>query len=924
MFINENGYLTENAASSFDETFKLYAKWAPAGQPVTIAAGTGVSNVFLSTSDNETSGDPSGTSYPEGVTVYAYVDLKPGYIPVAAWHKIEGADTIYRLPTSHVMDDQAYNFSTHAAAGKYTYNITYGLDGGSLEEDNPATYNVETESFTLNNPTKTGYTFLGWTGSNGDTPQTVVTIPLGSVGDKTYNANFSLNEYSITYDLNGGTVSGENPEEYSIESADFSLINPTKNGYTFKGWSGTGLDGDENQNVAISHTDTGDKEFTANWILDEYSISYILNGGTVETANPATYNVETATFTLNNPTKEGYTFLGWSGTDIADKSTSVTIEQGSVGNREYVANWQAVTTNVTLSQQGGSGGTTNITATYGEPMPNISIPAKSDRTFIGYFTASQEGTKYYNGDGTSAKNWDKTNASTTLYARYIPNLHVNEVTGTNYTWDGNEHSFSTILVQYTDDENVTHTLYDNEYQIRFSNDGGETYTLSEKPTFSSVGTHTIYYEVSAENLATLHGTIEISIGKADSDITKAPVAKSGLKYTGSDLELVTAGEVNYGDMIYAVSETDAVPELDKFSKSVPEAKLVGTYYVFYAANGDDNHNPIAPSIDNKVVVTISEVDKEGLSSLITTVDAYLATITEKYPEIASALKTVRDEAYNDYAVVKDVSETQITAEIAKLEEALGNAKVDIVELLISNIGTVTFPDSEDAIEEARAAYSALDGKLQAEVENYSTLTTADATYADLASKRTDDATSVSIQTNDGTAIDENINLKVEIRTSVKAQEGSTEYQNIQSKLAADEVISNVYDIKLVRMDGDVETEIQPSDIKEGMKIIVHIKVPTGLDVSGLKLLHIHSENDISFVENFEITNGEIVFEADHFSEIAFVKKVNAPKPVDPSNNDEMPSWFIFVVIVGGVIGLLLIFFLIFAGVRRDKDREEQY
>ena len=69
-----------------------------------------------------------------------------------------------------------------------TYTITYNLDGGTVS-GNPTTY-TSNDTITLNNPTKEGYTFTGWTGSNGTTPSTTVTIPKGSTGNKTYTANW--------------------------------------------------------------------------------------------------------------------------------------------------------------------------------------------------------------------------------------------------------------------------------------------------------------------------------------------------------------------------------------------------------------------------------------------------------------------------------------------------------------------------------------------------------------------------------------------------------------------------------------------------------------------------------------------------------------------------------------------------------------
>ena len=73
----------------------------------------------------------------------------------------------------------------------YAYTITYNLNEGSVATDNPTSYTWETATITLNNPTKTGYVFNGWTGSNGDTPQTTVTVANHSHGNKSYTANWT-------------------------------------------------------------------------------------------------------------------------------------------------------------------------------------------------------------------------------------------------------------------------------------------------------------------------------------------------------------------------------------------------------------------------------------------------------------------------------------------------------------------------------------------------------------------------------------------------------------------------------------------------------------------------------------------------------------------------------------------------------------
>ena len=219
------------------------------------------------------------------------------------------------------------------------YTITYDLDGGTAE-GNPDTYTVETDAFTLKNPTRPGYTFTGWSGTDltGEDNLTV-TIPAGSTGDRSYTAHWSLNTYSITYDLNGGTVSG-NPDFYTVESAAITLNQPTRIGYTFTGWSGTNLTGEDNLTVTIPTGSIGNRSYTAHWSLTTYSTTYDLDGGTAF-GNPDSYTVESAAITLNEPTKAGYVFTGWSGTDlVGEDNLTVTIPAGSIGDRRYTAHWE--------------------------------------------------------------------------------------------------------------------------------------------------------------------------------------------------------------------------------------------------------------------------------------------------------------------------------------------------------------------------------------------------------------------------------------------------------------------------------------------------------------------------------------------------------------------------------------------------------
>ena len=89
----------------------------------------------------------------------------------------------------------------------------------------------------------------------------------------TLTAQWTVNQYTITYNLAGGTAEG-NPNTYTIETKAFTLKNPTKSGYTFTGWSGTGLDGENNMTVTIPTGSTGNRAYTAHWRYNGSGHSY--------------------------------------------------------------------------------------------------------------------------------------------------------------------------------------------------------------------------------------------------------------------------------------------------------------------------------------------------------------------------------------------------------------------------------------------------------------------------------------------------------------------------------------------------------------------------------------------------------------------------------------------------------------------------
>ena len=112
--------------------------------------------------------------------------------------------------------------------------------------------------------------YFKWLGSDGN-----LYAPGESVPEvvTTLTAQWTVNQYTITYNLAGGTAEG-NPSTYTIETKAFTLKNPTKSGYTFTGWSGTGLDGENNMTVTIPTGSTGNRIYTAHWRYNGSGHSY--------------------------------------------------------------------------------------------------------------------------------------------------------------------------------------------------------------------------------------------------------------------------------------------------------------------------------------------------------------------------------------------------------------------------------------------------------------------------------------------------------------------------------------------------------------------------------------------------------------------------------------------------------------------------
>ena len=165
------------------------------------------------------------------------------------------------------------------------YKVTFIVDGEVVKEE---TLDFGTTITAPENPTKVGHTFTGWN------PAVDATVPSHDV---TYTAQFAVNQYTITFDTDGGSEITPITQDYN--TAVTAPANPTKTGYTFAGWDKEIPAMMPAENLTIKAT----------WSINQYTITFDTDGGS-EIA-PITQDYNSTVTAPTNPTKTGYTFAGW-------------------------------------------------------------------------------------------------------------------------------------------------------------------------------------------------------------------------------------------------------------------------------------------------------------------------------------------------------------------------------------------------------------------------------------------------------------------------------------------------------------------------------------------------------------------------------------------------------------------------------------
>ena len=250
-----------------------------------------------------------------------------------------------------------YDLVTHqmflnAGTGNFAYghSINYIANGGTIAANAPKTFVSNDLPITLPVPTRAGYEFGGWFLSSDFSGAAQTTIPAGTDSNVYVYAKW-IKTYNITYHLGGGINAEDNPTEFNERTLPLTLKAPTRDGFTFGGWyQNPACSG--NQVTTIEVGTEKNVSLWAKWNAIEYSVSYVLNGGTNSDQNVAKYSILDTPVKLYNPTRDGYLFEGWFASSDFSGERMTYLSKDNLGDVTLHAKWSLAYT-ITYNTNGG-------------------------------------------------------------------------------------------------------------------------------------------------------------------------------------------------------------------------------------------------------------------------------------------------------------------------------------------------------------------------------------------------------------------------------------------------------------------------------------------------------------------------------------------------------------------------------------------
>ena len=279
------------------------------------------------------------------LTLRGALFTRAGYTQVG-WSTVDGGEKVYGFEDVYTQNEA---LTLYPVWNTNKYTITFDTNGGS--EIAPITQDYGTEITAPDNPTRKGYTFKGW---DKEIPET---MPAENI---TVKAQWEINQYTIAFDTNGGSEIAPITQDYGTEIT--APDNPTRKGYTFKGWDKEIPETMPAENITVK----------AQWEINQYTITFDTNGGS-EIA-PITQDYGTEITAPDNPTRKGYTFKGW------DKEIPETMPAENITVK---AQWKINQYTITFDTNGGSE-IAPITQDYGTEITAPDNPTRKGYTFKGW------------------------------------------------------------------------------------------------------------------------------------------------------------------------------------------------------------------------------------------------------------------------------------------------------------------------------------------------------------------------------------------------------------------------------------------------------------------------------------------------------------------------------------------------------------
>ena len=279
------------------------------------------------------------------LTLRGALFTRAGYTQVG-WSTVDGGEKVYDFKDIYTKNEA---LTLYPVWNTNKYTITFDTNGGS--EIAPITQDYGTEITVPDNPTRKGYTFKGW---DKEIPET---MPAENI---TVKAQWEINQYTITFDTNGGSEIAPITQDYGTEIT--APDNPTRKGYTFRGWDKEIPKTMPAENIKVK----------AQWEINQYTITFDTNGGSE--IPPITQNYGTEITAPDNPTRKGYTFRGW------DKEIPKTMPAENI---KVKAQWEINQYTITFDTNGGSE-IAPITQDYGTQISAPDNPTRKGYTFKGW------------------------------------------------------------------------------------------------------------------------------------------------------------------------------------------------------------------------------------------------------------------------------------------------------------------------------------------------------------------------------------------------------------------------------------------------------------------------------------------------------------------------------------------------------------